>query len=92
MRRLLPFICLWILVQALGAQSAAVEQIHAAQRDQPFFLAAGSFLPYVPCLATQRWSDLYPDDDLVLPEVCEDDRNDTRGFRGLCTGTYRNRD
>ncbi|MEX2026938.1 MAG: sulfatase, partial [Pirellulaceae bacterium] len=60
--------------------SWAVEQIKSAPRDQPFFLAAGFFLPHVPCYATQKWFDLYPDDDSVLPAIREDDRSDTPRF------------
>ena len=60
--------------------SWAVEQIKSAPKDQPFFLAAGFFLPHVPCYATQKWFDLYPDDDSVLPAVREDDRSDTPRF------------
>ncbi len=56
------------------------EQIKSAPRDQPFFIAAGFFLPHVPCYATQKWFDLYPDDDSVLPAVREDDRADTPRF------------
>lgn len=60
--------------------SWAVAQIEAAPRDQPFFLAAGFFLPHVPCYATQPWFDLYPDDDSVLPVINEHDRDDTPRF------------
>lgn len=60
--------------------SWAVEQIKSAPRDAPFFLATGFFLPHVPCYATQRWFDLYPDDDSVLPLVRIDDRSDTPRF------------
>ncbi|HXT57053.1 MAG TPA: sulfatase, partial [Pirellulales bacterium] len=58
----------------------AVEQIKNLPKDQPFFLGAGFFLPHVPCYATQKWFDLYPDDDSVLPPVKEDDRADTPRF------------
>jgi len=58
----------------------AVEQIKSSPKDRPFFLAAGFFLPHVPCYASQKWFDLYPDDDSVLPVVKEDDRNDTPHF------------
>jgi len=58
----------------------AVEQIKSAPKDQPFFLAAGFFLPHVPCYATQKWFDLYPDDDSVLPPMNDDDREDTPRF------------
>lgn len=60
--------------------SWTVEQIKSAPRDQPFFIAAGFFLPHVPCYATQKWFDLYPDDDSVLPTILEGDRTDTPRF------------
>ncbi len=60
--------------------SWSVEQIKSAPKDQPFFLAAGFFLPHVPCYATQKWFDLYPDDDTVLPPVKAGDRTDTPRF------------
>ncbi|HSW01377.1 MAG TPA: sulfatase [Sedimentisphaerales bacterium] len=60
--------------------SWAVEQIRTMPKEQPFFLAAGFFLPHVPCYATQKWFDLYPDDDSVLPPIQEDDRGDTPRF------------
>ena len=60
--------------------SWAVEQIKSARKDEPFFLATGFFLPHVPCYATQKWFDLYPDDDRVLPLVKAGDRADTPRF------------
>jgi choline-sulfatase len=60
--------------------SWTVEQIENAPKDRPFFLAAGFFLPHVPCYATQQWFDLYPDDDTVLPPLLADDRADTPRF------------
>ncbi len=57
--------------------SWAVEKLEAMPKDRPFFLATGFFLPHVPCYATQKWFDLYPDDDSVLPEIREGDRDDT---------------
>lgn len=60
--------------------SWAVDQIKSAPTDQPFFLAAGFFLPHVPCYATQKWFDLYPDDDSVLPPMTDNDRADTPRF------------
>lgn len=58
----------------------AVDQMKAAPKDQPFFLAVGYFLPHVPCYITQKWYDLYPDNDSVLPPVKADDRADTPRF------------
>lgn len=60
--------------------SWAVEQIATLPKNQPFFLAAGFFLPHVPCYATQKWFDLFPDDDSVLPKIHPDDRDDTPRF------------
>lgn len=60
--------------------SWASDQLRNMPRDKPFFLAAGFFLPHVPCYVTQKWYDLYPDDDSVLPIIREDDRDDTPRF------------
>jgi choline-sulfatase len=57
-----------------------IEQIKNAPKDQPFFISAGFFLPHVPCFATQKWFDLYPDDDSILPQILEKDREDTPHF------------
>ncbi len=60
--------------------SWAIEQLRSAPKDEPFFLAAGFFLPHVPCFTTQKWYDLFPEDDSVLPIVRADDRDDTPRF------------
>ncbi len=60
--------------------SWTIEQLKSAPKNQPFFLATGFFLPHVPCYATQKWFDLYPDNDSVLPLVKDDDRDDTPRF------------
>jgi len=60
--------------------SWAVDQIKAMPKDRPFFLAAGFFLPHVPIYVTQKWADLYPDDDSILPSIKPDDRADTPRF------------
>jgi choline-sulfatase len=60
--------------------SWTIEQLKAAPKDQPFFLATGFFLPHVPCYATQKWFDLFPDDDSVLPPWHALDRTDTPRF------------
>jgi arylsulfatase A-like enzyme len=56
--------------------SWAVDKIESMPGDEPFFLAAGFFLPHVPCYATQKWHDLYPNDESILPEIRDDDRDD----------------
>lgn len=46
----------------------------------PYFLAVGFHLPHVPCYASQKWFDLYPDATLQMPPVKDDDRADTPEF------------
>ena len=48
--------------------------------QEPFFLSVGFFLPHVPCYATQKWFDLYPNDKSVLPPILRTDRSDTPRF------------
>ena len=59
--------------------SWAVDQLDELSKtpDQPFFLAAGFFLPHVPCYVTQKWYDMYPEESLTLPPILEGDRDDT---------------
>jgi arylsulfatase A-like enzyme len=59
--------------------SWAVDQLNAKPQE-PFFLSAGFFLPHVPCYATQKWFDLYPEESLLLPPIKRDDRDDTPRF------------
>lgn len=58
----------------------AVEKLDSMPKDQPFFLAAGFFLPHVPCYVTQKWIDLHPADKTSLPLIKRDDRDDTPRF------------
>jgi choline-sulfatase len=60
--------------------SWAIEQLRTMPKDENFFLATGFFLPHVPCYATRKWFDQFPDDDSVLPAVKEGDRDDTPHF------------
>lgn len=55
----------------------SVTQIRTAESDSPYFLGVGYSLPHVPCYTTQKWFDLYPDDDSVLPLITPHDRADT---------------
>ncbi|MEO2035878.1 MAG: sulfatase-like hydrolase/transferase, partial [Planctomycetaceae bacterium] len=56
--------------------SWAVEQLDHKPED-PFFMAVGFSLPHVPLFATQKWFDLYPEDEGSLPRMLLDDRIDT---------------
>lgn len=57
--------------------SWAVEELEKMPDDKPFFLSVGFFLPHVPCYATQKWFDLYPDHSLTMPPILAGDRKDT---------------
>jgi choline-sulfatase len=59
---------------------AAIAQLQAAPKDQPFFLGVGFRLPHVPCFASQKWFDLYPEATLQMPPVKRDDRDDVPDF------------
>jgi choline-sulfatase len=59
--------------------SWAVDQLNQKPQE-PFFLSVGFFLPHVPCYATQKWFDLYPEDSLELPPLKRNDRDDTPRF------------
>ena len=58
----------------------ACERIRRAPKDTPFFIATGFFLPHVPCYATRKWFEPFPDDDSVLPAILDTDRDDTPRF------------
>ena len=58
----------------------AIEHLQSAPKTKPFFMAVGFSLPHVPCYVTQKWIDLYPDDDQVLPPIQPNDREDTPRF------------
>lgn len=47
---------------------------------KPFFLAVGFHRPHVPLLASQKWFDLYPKEDLILPPAPRGDRDDVPDF------------
>lgn len=59
---------------------SAITQLKSAPVDRPFFIAVGFRLPHVPCYATQKWFDLYPDQGLIMPPVKENDRDDIPEF------------
>ena len=59
--------------------SWAVQELDRRPQE-PFFLSVGFFLPHVPCYATQKWFDLYPENELMLPAIDRSDRDDTPRF------------
>ena len=53
----------------------AVEQMQA-DSEQPLFLAVGLFRPHIPWEVPQKWFDLYPEDQIELPDYLADDLAD----------------
>ena len=61
--------------------SWAVKYLHDAKADdKPFFLGVGFGRPHVPCYASQKWFDLYPEESLKMPPMLEGDRDDIPEF------------
>lgn len=59
---------------------AAISQLKSAPKEKPFFVAVGFRLPHVPCFASKKWFDLFPADNLAMPPVKENDREDVPEF------------
>lgn len=56
----------------------AAEQLNTDRGDQPLFLAVGLFRPHIPWEVGQQWFDLYPENEVALPEHQADDMADAR--------------
>ncbi len=48
--------------------------------DRPFWLGVGFFRPHVPQYAPQKWFDLYPLENLQLPEIVPNDLTDISDY------------
>ena len=46
--------------------------------EKPLFLAAGLFRPHIPFEVGQKWFDLYPEDEVQLPDHLANDLDDAR--------------
>lgn len=58
----------------------AVQQLEsrsAAGNDKPFFLAVGLIKPHTPLHVPQRYFDQFPENEIELPGIAENDRRDT---------------
>jgi arylsulfatase A-like enzyme len=59
---------------------AAIAQLKSVPADKPFFVACGFRLPHVPCFASQKWFDLFPEDQVILPAVKANEREGVPPF------------
>ncbi len=59
---------------------SVIDRLRNLPPGRPFFVAAGFRLPHVPCFASQKWFDRLPPDDVKLPTVFDDDRDDVPEF------------
>ena len=48
--------------------------------DKPFFLACGFTKPHLPWYVPQKYFDMHPLDEIILPKTKDDDRNDLPEF------------
>jgi arylsulfatase A-like enzyme len=55
--------------------SWAIEEMRR-RRDKPLFLAVGIVKPHLPWYAPKKYFDMYPKDQITLPEVPDDDLDD----------------
>jgi len=58
----------------------AIARLKSPPTDAPMFLSVGFRRPHVPCYASQKWFDLYPEATLRMPPFKADDRDDTPHF------------
>jgi len=57
----------------------AVEKMKAQSvENKPLFLAVGLFRPHIPFEVPQKWFDLYPEEEVQLPDYRLDDLEDAR--------------
>lgn len=62
--------------------------------DKPFFLGVGFFRPHTPFVAPKKYFDLYPLEDMKLPDAPKNDRDDipTAAFAHNCPVPHYNLD
>src|SRR6056297_3022560 len=56
--------------------ACAAAEVLQQPSERPFFVTVGFRRPHVPLHVPQKWFDLYPLDQITLPEVAQDDLED----------------
>jgi len=54
-----------------GMVASKIVELIEAKKDEPFFLAAGFFNPHCPYVAPKKYFDLYPLEDIEIPDLEE---------------------
>lgn len=57
-----------------------IQKLNAAPLDQPVFLVPGFRRPHAPFIVPQKWFDLYPLDQVQLPEIPANDLDDIGAY------------
>ncbi len=52
-----------------GMVASKIIELIKQKKDQPFFLAAGFFNPHCPYVAPKKYFDLYPIDEILMPDL-----------------------
>ncbi|WP_316817865.1 sulfatase [Pedobacter nyackensis] len=64
------------LVHADGITAQTASDLIRKHKNEPFFLAVGFVRPHVPFVAPKRYFNAYPYQDIVVPDVIENDWDD----------------
>jgi choline-sulfatase len=64
------------MVHSDGKTAAKAVELINKHKDEPFFLAVGFVRPHVPFVAPKKYFDMYPFDEVQLPESVENDWDD----------------
>jgi arylsulfatase A-like enzyme len=78
-----------ILENRAGPKPAGATNRTKLKEDAPFFLAVGLVRPHVPLIAPARHFARYPDADVVLPHVPDDDLDDVPQAAQINTNAVR---
>lgn len=58
-----------------GKVASEIVRLIGEKKDTPFFLAAGFFNPHCPYVAPKKYFDLYPIENITIPDLSESERD-----------------